>query len=141
MRLDNNINKADYPMVIILGEKKPIQGLIKAVSQSFDSIRLIDSYSEIRRPHVWVKPELVILTDYFPGGLNRHVLEFIKVMLDPDKIICLGRFITPGNEVELRSSGLTFMGSYDEFLKDAENIMRPNGITHRALKDHTVQAM
>lgn len=114
-------------MAILLGKKSAIQPLVDVVSHVFDSIRLIESYDNIRRPHAWIKPELVVVTDSFPGGLNRHILDYVKATLAPARILCLGQFISPGNEVDLRSSGLVFMGSYDEFLRDAVDILRPLG--------------
>jgi len=105
-----------FPMAILLGRRERIVRLIKMVSQSYDSILVIESFAKVKRPLIWLSPQLVIITDSFPGGLDPGLVDLVKKKLNPDKLICLASDISPWMEIELRSAGLIFLGSYKEFL-------------------------
>ncbi len=111
-------------MVIILGRRTKIQRLTQIVSQSFDSIRLIESPGKLKRPSAWLEPLLVLVTDSFPGGITPSLLDHIKKELNPDSLIFLANRISAEMEINLRSAGLTFLGSYQEFIFRADMIFR-----------------
>ena len=110
-------------MAVILGKRNRIQPLIKVVSQAFDSIRLMESLENIKRPSAWLSPQLVVVTDSLPGGISLRLLEQVKKILTPAAMICLTRRISSDREIELRSVGLIFLGNEKTFIDCADAII------------------
>ena len=119
-----SLQRDNFPMAVILGGGARTQGLVQAVSAGFDSIRLIESKDELVRPSIWMSPQLVLVTDDFPGGVSLKLLEHVKRELNPVAMICLVNDISAELEIELRSIGLVFLGEYREFFDRADLIIR-----------------
>jgi len=112
------------PMVIILGRKKQIHRLLKTASQIFDSIRVIESLPEVKRPPTCLSARLAIITDSFPGGMKLSLVNQVKKKFNPETLICLSNTISPEAEIELRSAGLIFLGSYQAFFDRVDAVIR-----------------
>jgi len=71
-----------------------------------------------------MSPQLVVVTDDFPGGASPQLLAHIKRELNPAAMICLADDISAELEIELRSIGLVFLGGYQDFFDRANSIFR-----------------
>jgi hypothetical protein len=112
-----------FPMAVIVGKKTKLNRLIDTVSSMFGSIRLIESTGFSDFPPHWISPQLVIVTDSYPGGVTLTLLESLKRKLNPRSMICLADGITHENEIAFRSTGLVFLGNYQTFFNSAESII------------------
>lgn len=81
---------------------------------------------------------LLLATDAFPGGLNQQLITTIKKNLTPMLTICLLEQITPQTEISLRSTGLTFLGSYAVFAKHADRIIGQSATRLRGIEEMVV---
>ncbi len=111
-------------MAIVLGRRESVQHLVQVVSQTFDSIRLIESVSELEKYQAMFTSHLTVVTDSFPGGVTPHLLVQVKEKLNPRALICLAENINVKTEIELRAIGLAFLGSYQAFFQRAAGMVR-----------------
>lgn len=125
MKLKNHTpQKNVFPMAVVLGRSNSVHRLVQVVSQTFDSIRLIESQEELERHPTTLSPLLTVITDSFPGGVSPGLLDQVKNKLSPGALICIANNISAKKEIELRSIGLVFLGSYREFFDCAGAIIQ-----------------
>ena len=111
MKLKNPTpQKNVFPMAVVLGRSNSLHRLVQVVSQTFDSIRLIESQEELERHPATLSPQLTVVTDSFPGGVSPGLLDQVKNKLSPGVLICLANNISVKKEIDLRSIGLVFLG-------------------------------
>ena len=113
-----------FPMAVVLGKGDKAHRVIQIVSHAFDSIRLIESQGESATPLTFNSPQLAVVTDSFAAGVSLKLLNHIKKGLNPSRLICLAENISAETEIELRSTGLIFLGAYRDFLYRADSIVR-----------------
>jgi len=108
--------------IVVLGKHSSTYWLKKMLEDSFAEVELVENQAELkqlaREPH----PLTLLATDSFPGGIPVALLRELKVKLVPRLIICLADTIDSATEVELRSLGISFLGSYITFNRNAEQI-------------------
>jgi len=107
---------------VVLGKRSSTYWLKKILDRSFATVELVESQTELKRLATEPPTLALLVTDSFPGGIPLQLLSELKARLTPRLIICLADTLDSATEVELRSLGICFLGSYVTFIKNAEQI-------------------
>jgi N-acetylglucosaminyldiphosphoundecaprenol N-acetyl-beta-D-mannosaminyltransferase len=108
---------------VIIGRQQEVFWLESILEHHFSEIFVVQSTTDIVNLSQSSLMLLVLATDTCPDKLHLSLLRFIKAKMKPLLTICLMDDITPRVEVQLRSTGLSFLGSYSTFLKHVESIL------------------
>ncbi len=107
---------------VVLGKRSSAYWLKKILDRSFAEVELVENQVELNRLAKEPPTLALLVTDSFPGGIPLQLLRELKARLTPKLIICLADTLDSATEVELRSLGICFLGSYVTFIKNSEQI-------------------
>ncbi len=108
---------------VILGTPGDSFWLQTIIEKYFNATFIVQTYHDVMSLSPKHKTSLLLATDTFPGGLSQELITTIKKYLTPMLTICLLEQITPQTEINLRATGLTFLGSYSVFAKHTDMIL------------------
>jgi hypothetical protein len=109
---------------IIMDNKKECKELRNVLSATFERVDVVESVKAMDALEVALPVTLLVVSDSFPGGMNRSLLEEAKAKLKPQATICLMERVDPEREIGLRAAGLTFLGTYSSFGVHAKTILK-----------------
>lgn len=108
---------------IIIGKPQEVFWLETILEQHFSEIFVVERATDVTNLPRFGRLLLVLSTDTCPGKSQLALLRLIKSKVKPLLTICLLDDIKPNMEVQLRSVGLSFLGSYNTFLKHLEPML------------------
>lgn len=107
---------------VILGRNSSIYWLKELLGEDFSQIQVVENSDQLEKLDSSPPTQAVVGTDTLPGTLLREALVRLQQRLSPRMTLCLVDSLDAATEVELRSLGLCFLGSYITFSKHAEQI-------------------
>lgn len=108
---------------VIIGRQQEVYWLESILEPYFSKVYVVESTTDVANLPPSRLMLLVLATDTCPGKLHLTLIKSIKAKMKPLLTICLMDDIKPNVEVKLRSTGLSFLGSYNTFLKHVESIL------------------
>jgi len=109
---------------VVLGKKIAIRELLHLLGFTFTRIDVAETLQDIDHLPEAVRPDVLMATDSIAGGLSRLILETAKTRLRPRAIICLANGIDAQTEVEMRTVGLSFLGTDETFFSHADAVLK-----------------
>jgi N-acetylglucosaminyldiphosphoundecaprenol N-acetyl-beta-D-mannosaminyltransferase len=109
---------------VILGKKLELQTLYSLIAREYQQVTLAETTQDIEHLKPGKQPfKLAVITDSFQENLSRKLINTIKQKINPESMICLSKAFDAEKERELRSTGLIFLGSYQNFFEFSDDII------------------
>lgn len=110
---------------LIFGKRnKKVKELEGILAEHFFKAILVSRLTDLSKLLSSDRYELIVVTDAFKDKLNKDFFVKLKRMFPDAKMLCLFDKITQEVEVTLRSVGIVFLGSYDQFGKLSRDILQ-----------------
>ena len=111
--------------VLIFGKRnRKVKELEGIMAEHFFNVTVVSRLTDLFKLLSSARYELIVVTDTFEDKLNKDFFVKLKRMFPQAKMLCLFDEINEQIEVTLRSAGIVFLGSYNQFGKLSRDILQ-----------------
>jgi hypothetical protein len=110
--------------VLIIGKRnRKIEELERRLAEYFNEIYLIADLAEAMNLSPTDIYTMIVVTDFSGHPLNKDFFSDLRAHFSRSVLVCLVDQITQETEKAMRSAGLLFLGSYDQFSEYYRSIL------------------
>jgi hypothetical protein len=110
--------------VLIIGKRnRKIEELERRLAEYFNEIYLIADLAEAMNLSPTDIYTMIVVTDSAGHPLSKYFFSNLRAHFSSSVLVCLVDQITPETEKAMRSAGLLFLGSYNQFSEYYRSIL------------------
>lgn len=111
--------------VLVLGKRtEKVRELERLLAEHFNKVSLISDLPNSVKLPLNDYFNTIIVTDPVGAKLNNRLFSNLRILFPSARLLCLVDKITPETEMAMRSAGLIFLGSYDHFSNNYQDILK-----------------
>jgi len=111
--------------ILLLGKRsskvKRVEGILK--KYALDA-QVVSETGHLLRPSVKENFKLIVVTDALEDTVGVGFMQGVRDSFPNAKLVSIFDDIIPEIEINMRSAGVVFLGSYDHFFREAGDILK-----------------
>ncbi|MBL7177944.1 MAG: hypothetical protein ISS66_19145 [Desulfobacteraceae bacterium] len=117
--------RAKTENVLVFGKRNnKVEELEHIMAEYFYSICLVSDLTDMAQLAANDHFNVIIVTDSLGYKLNKDFFYELRVLFPQARVLCLVDHITQEMEMAMRSARLVFLGSYEHFCKQYQDIVQ-----------------
>jgi len=120
-----NSERSKTENVLVLGKRnKKMKALERLLAEHFTKVSLISDLADTIKllPNDYFN--VIVVTDSMVAKPYNGLFSDLRTLFPSARLLCLVDKITPETEMAIRSAGLIFLGSYEHFSNNYQDILK-----------------